>query len=83
MAPEQVKQARLTLGLSQSQMCKALRLTSIMTYAKWEQGTTKPTAAAAAAIEMLLYMRSAGVLDGWITKNAELDAAKQLSRNAG
>ncbi|MGU5623015.1 helix-turn-helix domain-containing protein (plasmid) [Aeromonas caviae] len=70
MTPEQVKQARLTLGLSQSQMCKALRLTSVMTYAKWEQGTAKPTASAAASIEMLLYMRTAGVLDGWIAKHA-------------
>ncbi|WP_420000766.1 hypothetical protein [Aeromonas media] len=51
-------------------MCKALRLTSVMTYAKWEQGTAKPTASAAASIEMLLYMRTAGVLDGWIAKHA-------------
>jgi len=63
---EQVKQARATLGLSQTEMCEALRLTSVMTYAKWEQGTSKPTSSAVASIEMLLYMKSCGALDGWI-----------------
>ena len=66
MTPDQIKQARLTLGLSQSQMCKALRLTSVMTYAKWEQGASKPTSSAVASIEMLIYMKLRGVLDGWI-----------------
>lgn len=66
MTPEQIKQARRTLGLSQTEMCKALRLTSVMTYAKWEQGTSKPTSSAVASIEMLLYMKSCGALDGWI-----------------
>lgn len=66
MSPEQIKLARQSLGLSQTQMCQALRLTSVMTYAKWEQGTNRPTAASVAAIEMLLYMQSNGLLDGWI-----------------
>lgn len=67
MTPDLIKQARLALGLSQTEMCKALRLTSVMTYAKWEQGTSKPTSSAVASIEMLLYMKSCGALDGWIT----------------
>ena len=66
MTREQVEQARATLGLSQTEMCEALRLTSVMTYAKWEQGTSKPTASAVASIEMLLYMKSCGALAGWI-----------------
>ncbi|MFM5713761.1 helix-turn-helix domain-containing protein [Aeromonas allosaccharophila] len=66
MNSSQIKQARQSLGLSQTEMCKALRLTSVMTYAKWEQGTSKPTSSAVASIEMLLYMKSCGALDGWI-----------------
>ncbi|BDO10911.1 hypothetical protein KAM481_40490 [Aeromonas caviae] len=66
MTTDQIKQARQSLGLSQTEMCKALRLTSVMTYAKWEQGTSKPTSSAVASIEMLLYMKSCSVLDGWI-----------------
>lgn len=69
MAPDEIKKARLTLGLSQSQMCKALRLTSVMTYAKWEQGASKPTSSAVASIEMLIYMKSRGVLEGWIVNS--------------
>ena len=68
MTPEQIKKSRQLLGFSQARMCEALRLTSIMTYAKWEQGCSSPNAAAVAAIEMLLYMHSAGVLDGWLSK---------------
>ena len=66
MTPSQIKQARQTLGLSQTEMCNALRLTSVMTYAKWEQGASKPTSSAIASIEMLLYMKSRGELDGWL-----------------
>lgn len=68
MTSEQIKQARKTLGLTQSQMCQALGLTSVMTYAKWEQGGSKPNAASVSAIEMLLYMHSVGMLDGWMSR---------------
>ncbi|EKS7767173.1 helix-turn-helix domain-containing protein [Edwardsiella piscicida] len=68
MTPEQIKEARQLLGFSQAKMCKALGLTSVMTYAKWEQGCSSPNAAAISAIEMLLYMHSAGVLDGWLSR---------------
>lgn len=66
MTPADIKQARQTLGLSQSAMSRALVLTSVMTYSKWETGERVPNAAAIASIEMLLYMHSAGVLDGWM-----------------
>ena len=70
MTPADIKNARLALGLSQTQMCKAMGLTSVMTYAKWEQGTTKPNASAISAIEMLIYMHEIGVIDGWIAKSS-------------
>lgn len=73
MTQKYVREARSTLGLSQSQMTRALGLTSVMTYTKWESGVNKPNAAALAAIEMLLYMNSVGVLDGWIAMNKKTD----------
>ena len=72
MTPDLIKRARQSLGLSQTEMCKALRLTSVMTYAKWEQGASKPTSSAIASIEMLLYMKSRGELDGWLQLTDEL-----------
>ncbi|MGL5225809.1 MAG: helix-turn-helix domain-containing protein [Aeromonas sp.] len=69
MTPEQIKQARQSLGLSQIKMSKALGLTTVMTYAKWESGESKPTASAAASIKMVCYMAQCGVLDGWMAYN--------------
>lgn len=66
MTPADIKQARQTLGLSQSAMSRALGLTSVMTYSKWETGERAPNAAAIASIEMLLYMQRQGVLTGWL-----------------
>lgn len=70
MTPGQIKQARQKLGFSQTQMRKALGLTSVTTYAKWEQGQCAPTSSAIAAVEMLLYMESRGVLDGWVSSRS-------------
>ena len=67
MAPDQIKRTRKSLGLSQSKMSQALGLTSVMTYAKWEQGTSKPSSSAIASMEMLLYMKSIDAIDGWRT----------------
>ncbi|MGL5662091.1 MAG: helix-turn-helix domain-containing protein [Aeromonas sp.] len=80
MTPEQIKQARLTLGLSQTEMCRALGLTSVMTYAKWESGATKPTASGASSIKMISYMAQRGGLDGWLTYRHEQPLATPPAR---
>ncbi|MGL4735705.1 MAG: helix-turn-helix domain-containing protein [Enterovibrio sp.] len=66
MTAVEIKKARLELGLSQKDMTKALGLTCLMTYSKWELGRSTPTAAGAAAIKMLLYIKRIGALNGWI-----------------
>lgn len=68
MTSEQIKQARHSLGLSQSEMANALGLTCVKTYQKWEGGENKPTASAIASIEMLLYMLKANALTGWLER---------------
>ncbi|MGL4754371.1 MAG: helix-turn-helix domain-containing protein [Aeromonadaceae bacterium] len=68
MNQDQIKQARHSLGLSQSEMAKALGLTCVKTYQKWESGENKPTASAITSIEMLLYMRDHAVLMGWLER---------------
>lgn len=66
MTPNEIKKARLELGMNQKDMTRALGLTSLMTYSKWELGRSAPTAAGVAAIQMLLYMKRIDVLDGWL-----------------
>jgi len=56
MTATEIKRARQTLGLSQSELAAALGIHK-MTLAKWETGERSPGAAAVTAIEMLLHMR--------------------------
>lgn len=70
MNSSDIKNARTELGLSQAEMARALGLTCVMTYAKWEQRAgNKASAAAVSAINMLIYMKKAGVLCGWLDAN--------------
>lgn len=68
MTHDEIKHARHSLGLSQSEMAKALGLTCVKTYQKWESGENKPTASAIASIEMLIYMSEANALTGWLER---------------
>lgn len=55
------KQARITLGLSQSEMAKVCN-TSIGTVTKWDQGQRTPRGQAVRLIEVLLWLRSKNML---------------------
>ena len=68
MTPDQIKQARQTLGLNQSEMARAMGVNRV-TYTKWERGEQVITAGPTAEIEMLLYMQRCGVLAGWLDRH--------------
>lgn len=67
MTPSQIKQARQTLGLNQSEMARAMGVNRV-TYTKWERGEQSITAGPKTEIYMLLYMHGTGVLDGWLDR---------------
>lgn len=67
MILSQIKQARLSLGLNQSEMAKAMGVNR-MTYAKWERGEQSITAGPSTEIEMMLYMMDSGIIGGWLLK---------------
>ncbi|XEI33363.1 helix-turn-helix domain-containing protein [Aeromonas veronii] len=77
MTPADIKQARLALGLSQTEMCRALGLTSVMTYAKWEQGTSKPTSGSINAVSMLAFLHRHGLLREWLAQQTPSDSAAE------
>lgn len=65
MTPEQIKQARQSLGLNQSEMARSMGVNRV-TYTKWERGEQRITAGPKTEIDMLLYMQQCGVLAGWL-----------------
>lgn len=67
MTHDQIKRARLSLGLSQTEMARAMGVDR-MTYTKWERGEQRVTAGPKTEIDMLLYMQRCGVLAGWLAK---------------
>lgn len=67
MAPEQIKLARQSLGLNQSEMARAMGVNRV-TYTKWERGEQRITAGPKTEIDMLLYMHSIGALAGWLDR---------------
>lgn len=67
MTPNEIKQARQSLGLNQSEMARAMGVHRV-TYTKWERGEQAITAAPATEIDMLMYMRRCGVLDDWLNR---------------
>jgi len=56
MTGNEIRQARQTLGLSQSELAAALGINK-MTLSKWERDERSPGAASEAAIRMLVHMR--------------------------
>lgn len=68
MTPEQIKRARQSLGLNQSEMARAMGVHRV-TYTKWERGEQVITAGPATEIEMLIHMQRCGVLAGWIDRS--------------
>lgn len=65
MNAEEIKDARVMLGLTQSGMASAMGVHRV-TYTKWERGENAITAAPATMIRMLLHMQSKGVLSSWL-----------------
>lgn len=65
MTPSEIKQARQSLWLNQSEMALAMGVHRV-TYTKWERGESAITAAPATMIRMLLHMQSKGVLNSWL-----------------
>ncbi|MGL4756213.1 MAG: helix-turn-helix transcriptional regulator [Aeromonadaceae bacterium] len=67
MTKTQIKQARQSLGLNQSEMAKAMGVNRV-TYTKWERGEQSITAGPSTEIEMMLYMMDSGIIGGWLLK---------------
>jgi len=67
MTPGQIKLARQSLGLNQSEMAQAMGVNR-GTYTKWERGEQSITAGPKTEIDMLLYMQQSDVLAGWLAK---------------
>lgn len=65
MTDEQIKEARESLGMNQSEMACAMGVHRV-TYTKWERGENAITAAPATVIRMLMHMQSKGVLNSWL-----------------
>lgn len=65
MTPDEIKKARQSLGLTQSDMARAMGVHRV-TYTKWERGESAITAAPATMIRMILHMQSKGVLSSWL-----------------
>lgn len=65
MTDEQIKEARESLGMNQSEIARAMGVHRV-TYTKWERGENRVTASPETSIRMLLYMQASGVLKGWL-----------------
>lgn len=61
----EIMRARLDLGMTQSDMARAMGVHRV-TYTKWERGENAITAAPATVIRMLLHMQSKAVLNSWL-----------------
>jgi len=59
------KEARLSLGLNQSQMSKSLGVHR-QTWVKWERGERKPDAVAIRLIDTLLWLNSINMLSDYL-----------------
>lgn len=57
------KEARLRLGLSQSEMTKACGSTSVGTITKWDQGQRQPTGPAKMLIRLWLALKRDGLFE--------------------
>lgn len=65
MTDEQIREARESLGMNQSEMARAMGVHRV-TYTKWERGENRITASPATMIRMLLHMQSNGMLKSWL-----------------
>ena len=61
------KEARLKLGLTQSQMATACN-TSVGTVTKWDQGQRVPRGQASRLIDVLLWLKSKDMLDLYLNE---------------
>jgi len=53
-----VKEARLAMGLSQTEMAKAVGTATLRAYTKWEDGTNKPSGAGKKNVYLLLQLHN-------------------------
>jgi DNA-binding XRE family transcriptional regulator len=67
VTPNEIKQARQSLGLSQTDMASAMGVNRV-TYTKWERGEQGITAGPKTEINMLLYMQRCNTLNGWLIR---------------
>jgi transcriptional regulator with XRE-family HTH domain len=63
--PINPKQARITLGLNQTEMAKAMGISRGL-WLKWEREEQRITAAPQRLIEALLYLKSVNMLDSFL-----------------
>lgn len=63
------KEARIRLGLSQSEMAKACN-TSIGTVTKWDQGQREPRGQAIQLIKLMLWLKKRDLLTEWLKEIA-------------
>lgn len=64
MTPQQIKEARQTLGRSQTKMADLCGINKD-TWIQWEKGRRSPDAIALQHIKCLLWLHEIGKLDEW------------------
>jgi DNA-binding transcriptional regulator YiaG len=68
MTPQQIKEARQKLGISQVEMAELCGIDK-GTWLKWEKGTRKPNAIGLQHIKVLMWLDKIGRLADWQLQN--------------